>query len=341
MERLDRQIVHCLLRDGRLAFRRIAEVLDVSEQTVARRYRGMHADGAIRVHVAANEQALGLRRWFVRIQCRPDAAWTLAETLAARADVSWVSVTSGGSEVICVSFSDPARVDRSVLHRLPRTSQVLNFTAFTVLHMYVGSATKWLAFDDPLTSEQASLVTTRPAKASRTEIRPDDERLLAELAADGRATVTALSRATGLPQSRVATRVDELLTGGAAHVAVDLAPAKFGFDAIAYLWLTVLPSAIDETGRAVSLMPETTFTATVSGTANLLATVTCRDLEALYTLVTSKIGALPAIRQVEVVPVLHRLKQGGTLVRHDRLVTPLSPAVAHAGSVTSVRRGWW
>ncbi|MFI9387091.1 Lrp/AsnC family transcriptional regulator [Kutzneria sp. NPDC052558] len=326
MERLDRQIVHCLLRDGRVAFRRIAEVLDVSEQTVARRYRAMHSDGAIRVHVAPNEHALGLRRWFVRIQCRPDAAWALAETLAARSDVSWVSVTSGGSEVICVSFSDPARVDRSVLHRLPRTSQVLSFTAFTVLHMYVGSATKWLAFDDPLTPAQATALlagraATAPPKTPRpgTELREEDEPLLAELAADGRATVTALSRATGMPQSRVAARVDELLTTGAAHVAVDLAPVQFGFDATAYLWLTVVPGAIDETGKALSLMPETTFTAAVSGTANLLVTVTCRDLEALYLFVTSKIGALPAIRQIEVVPVLHRFKQGGTLVRNERL----------------------
>lgn len=81
----------------------------------------------------------------------------------------------------------------------------------------------------------------------------------------------------------------------------------------------MVPGAIDETGKALSLMPETTFTAAVSGTANLLVTVTCRDLEALYILVTSQIGALSAIRQIEVVPVLHRLKQGGTLVRNDRL----------------------
>jgi len=73
------------------------------------------------------------------------------------------------------------------------------------------------------------------------------------------------------------------------------------------------------TSVALSLYPETTFTAAVTGTANLLVTVTCRDLAALYAFVTTKVGPLPAVRQVETVPVLHRLKQAGSRVRDGRL----------------------
>ena len=73
------------------------------------------------------------------------------------------------------------------------------------------------------------------------------------------------------------------------------------------------------TSAALSLYPETTFTAAVTGTANLLVTVTCRDLAALYAFVTTKVGPLPAVRQVETVPVLHRIKQAGTRVRDGRL----------------------
>ncbi|MFD1051161.1 Lrp/AsnC ligand binding domain-containing protein, partial [Kibdelosporangium lantanae] len=69
-----------------------------------------------------------------------------------------------------------------------------------------------------------------------------------------------------------------------------------------------------------AVMTETTFTAAVTGAANLLVTVTCRDIEDLYTFVTTKVGVLPAVRQVEVVPVLHRLKQAGTLIHNGRLV---------------------
>jgi hypothetical protein len=53
---------------------------------------------------------------------------------------------------------------------------------------------------------------------------------------------------------------------------------------------------------------------------NLLGTVTCPDLAALYAFVTAKVGLLSAVRQVEVVPVLRRLKQAGTRVRDGRLL---------------------
>jgi DNA-binding Lrp family transcriptional regulator len=323
VERIDRQIVQCLQRDGRAPFRRIAEALGVSEQTVARRYRALHNDGAVRVRAQLGDRVTGTQRWFVRVQCRPDAADVLADAIAGRDDVAWVSITSGGSEIVCVAFTDPGATRGSVLARLPRTSQVLSFTAFAVLHMHVSSDTKWLAYDDPLSAEQIAVL--RPAKpdAGRLPIptiRPDDAPLLAELGRDGRLGVVALAKATGWPQSRVSTRLDELLSSGALHVAVDLAPPLFGFRTSAYLWLTVTPGELDATGHALALHPETTFAAAVTGAANLLVTVTCRTIEDLYLYVTSKVGALPAVHQVEVVPVLHQLKQSGTRVHNGRLV---------------------
>jgi DNA-binding Lrp family transcriptional regulator len=326
MEALDLQIVQCLLRDGRAPFRRVAEALGVSEQTVARRYRGLLAAGALRVQVQPDERVTGQQRWFVRVQCRPDAAAALADSMAARDDVSWVSTTSGGSEIICVAFSDPAAEDGSVLTRLPRTRQVLSFTAYAVMHMHLGSSeAKWMPFDEPLTAAQVAVLHGGAGRAAAADpgpgpaIRADDAPLIAELGRDGRVGVVALARATGWPQSRVSARLTELLASGAMHVSTDLAPGLFGFHATAYLWLTVTPGDLHQTGQALSLHPETTFTAAVTGTANLLVTVTCRDLAALYAFVTLKVGPLEAVRQVEVVPVLHRLKQAGALVRGGRL----------------------
>jgi DNA-binding Lrp family transcriptional regulator len=326
MEAIDLQIVQCLLRDGRAPFRRIAAALGVSEQTVARRYRGLLAAGALRVQVQPDERVTGRQRWFVRVQCRPDAAAALADSMAARDDVSWVSITSGGSEITCVAFSDPADEESSVLSRLPRTRQVLSFTAFAVLHMHLASSeAKWMPFDLPLTPGQVAVLhggAEPPAAAASVPdraIRPDDAPLVAELARDGRAGVVALARATGWPQARVSARLADLLASGAIHVTTDLAPGLFGFHATAYLWLTVTPGDLHQTGQALSQHPETTFTAAITGTANLLVTITCRDLAALYGFVTAKVGPLAAVRQVEVVPVLHRFKQAGTRVRDGRL----------------------
>ena len=326
MDRVDRQIVHCLQRDGRASFRRIADVLGVSEQTVARRYRALHHAGAVRVLVLTDARSLGAQTWFTRILCRPDTTDALAETLAARDDVSWVTTTSGGGELACVTRSNPADGQGSVLlQRLPKASQVLSFTACSVLHMHVGGEAEWLAFDDPLTPRQVAALVEgssrgRGSSASPVAVTDEDRPMLAELARDGRAGVVALARATGWPVTRVSSRLDELLSSGAAGVEVDLAPGLFGFHAMAYLWLTVAPGDLHETGRALSLHPETSFAAAVTGAANLLTVVTCRDADALYTYVTTKVGALSAVRQLEIVPVLRRVKQAGTRIRNGRLL---------------------
>jgi DNA-binding Lrp family transcriptional regulator len=324
VDRIDRQIVHCLQRDSRASFRRIADVLGVSEQTVARRYRALHGDGSLRVIVLPDPRASGEQMWFARVLCRPGSADALADAIAARDDVSWVSITAGGGEILCVTRSAPAAAHGTVLlDRLPRTNQVLSFTACAVLHMYVGGDAEWMALDDPLSAEQ--LATLRedamPIEQSPPagSIRDDDAPLLAALAADGRASVVDLARTTGWPQSRVSARLEELLRTGAARADLDLAPQQFGFHALAYLWLTVAPGDLQATGRALSLQPETGFAAAVTGSANLMTAVTCRDTDALYTYVTTKVGALPAVRQAEIVPVVRRVKQAGTRMRHGRL----------------------
>lgn len=324
MDQIDRRIVQCLLYDGRAPFSRIAEVAEVSQQTVARRYRALCAHGAVRVRALPSHRARGEATWFVRIQTRPGATDTLAEALAAREDTAYVSTTSGGSEIVCQIRTDPRRASGSVLHRLPRTAQVLAYQAHAVLHTHVGDGTKWRAFDDPLAPDQLSrLRRNTPAPAPDRPggtLRENDAPLLAELARDGRAGIAELARATGWPETRVSTRLDELLTTGALHLAVDLAYPRFGFDAVAYLWLTVTPGRLTAIGNALAQHPETTFAAAVTGSANLLVTVTCRTLEDLYRYVTAKIGAPDAVRQAEVVPVLHRLKQAGTRLDNGRLL---------------------
>ena len=328
MDRTDRRIVQCLLYDGRAPFRRIAEVADVSQQTAARRYRALRTDGAVRVRALPSHNARGEATWFVRIQTRPDATETLAEALAAREDTAYVSTTSGGAEIICQTRTDPRHANGSVLHRLPRTAQVLAYQAHAVLHMHLGDGSKWLAFDDPLTpgqlvhlrggtrSDWGKPVSDQPGAT----LRESDAPLLTELTRDGRASIAELARATAWPEARVSARLDELLTGGALHIAVDLAYSRFGFDATAYLWLTVTPGQLTTIGDTLAQHPETTFAAAVTGSANLLVTVTCRTLEDLYHYVTTKIGALDAVRQVDVVPVLNRHKQAGTRLKDGRLL---------------------
>src|SRR5215469_16855068 len=89
---LDRQLVHCLSVDGRAAFSQIAEILGVSDQTVARRYRKMRSSGALRAVGLKSRKRLGALGWFLRMRCVPGAGSGIAMALARRPDTTWVQL---------------------------------------------------------------------------------------------------------------------------------------------------------------------------------------------------------------------------------------------------------
>ena len=84
---VDRQLVRALQLEPRASFSRLAATLDVSEQTIARRYRRLRRDGLLRIVGVVDPRALGQTDWMVRLRCRPDGALAVAEALARR-DVS-------------------------------------------------------------------------------------------------------------------------------------------------------------------------------------------------------------------------------------------------------------
>lgn len=199
-DRLDLQILHALQVAPRAPFARIATVLDVSEQTVARRYQRMRGAGIVRVTALAEPtRQPDATYWTLRIGCRPGAAGTLAEALARRGDTAWISIGAGGAEITCqaeVSGSQPG-----LLHHLPRASNVLTFSAHQVLHRFPGRGEiDWIAPDghdlDPAARALLADGAGREPEptAADAKLTAADLPLLEALAQDGRASWAALER---------------------------------------------------------------------------------------------------------------------------------------------------
>jgi DNA-binding Lrp family transcriptional regulator len=328
---LEREITQALQIDPRAGFSRIAEVLGVSEQTVARRYRRLRGEGLLRVIGLVDPRSVGQSEWMVRVGCRPGGVGRLAEALARRDDVSWVTLTAGGSEIVCSVRSRSAEQrDELLLQRLPATSQVLTMEVYAVLHRFVGGAsTDWTGYGAALRPDQIkAMLAGRPEEADPGEpvvLRPEDGPLLDELAVDGRVSYAALAAAAGTTVGRVTRRLDALRRAGILYFDVDLASGLMGFTAPAYLWLTVGPGSLDAVGKQLAGHSEVAFAAAVSGSANLAASILCRDLEDLYRYVTTKVSAAAGVRQLEISPVLRRTKQAGTQMAGQRLATPSPP----------------
>jgi DNA-binding Lrp family transcriptional regulator len=325
LDRLDRQLLHALRIDGRVSFRRVAEVLGSSEQTIARRYRRLREGGVCRVLVLPAAAGPGLE-WFVRLGMRPGSADRFAEALAQRPDTSWVTINAGGAEIVCLTRpASPQQRDVLLLDRLPRTNHVTSIVAHAILRSFSRTRyERWSAYGDELEQDQQdALLSEEPDPDAGARIEAGDRDLIAALAKDGRASYADLAAATGWSPSRVTRRLEALLRSGALYVDVDLALDLLGFPTVANVWMTVAPSDLEEVGWHVAGLAATAYAAAVSGPSNLYASVVCRDTSELYSYLSHEIGAIGAVRATELSPVIRRVKQSGSILQGSRLPPPV------------------
>jgi DNA-binding Lrp family transcriptional regulator len=320
IDQLDRQIIHALVLDGRVPFSRIAAVVGVSEQTVARRYRRMDAATIVRVVGVPEWQRFGESNWIVRLQCVPDAAAAVADALARRADTAWVQLISGGTEIMCVVRPTDGRSRHDLLLRqLPASRRIVAVSAQSVLHMFRGGTSHWRGATGALSREQAAALCPpanghEPLAQEPAGLGPDDRVLLAELARDGRASYAELAHATHWHESTVRRRISELRAAGVLFLDVDIEEAAFGIRTKAHLWMSVAPAKLAEVGEALARHPEIPFVAATTGTSNLLASVLFADDYALYQYLTGRIASLDGVNAVDVSPIIRTAKRAATVL---------------------------
>jgi DNA-binding Lrp family transcriptional regulator len=304
-------------------FRRVADVLHVSEQTIARRYQRLRNHGVVRVVGLVDIGRSAQTDWQLRLRARSDHVVPLATALAARDDVSWVSLGSGGTEVLA-SLSSPSAADRDdlLLRRLPGSTRVLDMAALAMLHRFAGPEGHDFRLPSKLVgpAEAADLLVPRAwLAADAPALRPDDGPLIAALADDGRASVAQLARASGFSEARTGQRLRLLIASGRVYIDVDIAQEAFGYRSSAHLFLTVEPRHLDTAGTTLAVHPSVAFAAATTGSTNLYVVAVMTDPALLYRFVNEELGGLDGVRQVEIIPILRWIKQAGTLVEGQRL----------------------
>ncbi|MFJ2953856.1 Lrp/AsnC family transcriptional regulator [Streptomyces sp. NPDC087270] len=325
LDLLDRRLVHALQIDGRAPFSRLAEVLGVSDQTVARRYGRLRREKTVRVLGLADPLRIGLTPWMVRVRCTPDAAGSIGAALARRTDTRWVNLISGGTEISCLTqAAAPGHDDTLLLQKLPRTPRVVQVTAHAMLHMFFGKDLSPVSRSSALTPDEIAALTPPDAPDNPTRgpagvptgppadpvpLGPGDHLMCDALAQDGRTSAAELAAVTRWSQSTVRRRLSELRSAGVLYYDLDFGNGLFKSELRAALWLEVEPARLAEVGAALADHSEVAFAAATTGATNIYASVSCKDPEALYRYLTGPVAALPGLRRTETAPI-HRLLKG-------------------------------
>ncbi|MDQ0798257.1 Lrp/AsnC family transcriptional regulator [Streptomyces sp. B1I3] len=296
LDLLDLRLLHALQLDGRASFSKIADVLGVSDRTVARRFGRLRTTGTARVVGVPDSRRTGHAEWLVRLRGLPSATAPLARALARRPDTAWVTVVSSGTEIVCIfRVAEEGAAPLEALGRLPQITQV---DAQRLLHPVMNH--RWTGRTSALTADQiAALRPPATADTGPVDLTDLDHRLLPVLAADGRAPYPHLARQVGWSESAVRRRMEDLRRIGVLQLDVEVAPALFGFSAQCLLWLTVTPARLGSVARALAADPEAAFVGTTTGTYHLIAIAVCRDANALHIYLTERIGSLNGIDHME------------------------------------------
>jgi len=321
----------------------LAAVLGVSDQTIARRYRRLADTAGLRVTGLVHGTRAGWVDWLVRLQVAPGSAQRIADNLAQRPDTRWVRLYSGGTEIVCtLQARTPEQRNALFLRGLPGSRNVTTITAQSILHVfspvaYVGHASALAAeqlaalakaapepspeWEDVATMETMETMETEktsvpdPAQAwipsGATQLRAEDDPLLAELAQDGRAAVADLAAATHWHESTVRRRIEELRRAGLLYFDIDVDDSVLGVNASVMLWLKIEPASLEAAGRTIAAHPEIPFAAATTGATNLAASAVFRDTRQLYAYLTTRLADLPGLQSVESAPIIGTFKRTG------------------------------
>jgi DNA-binding Lrp family transcriptional regulator len=322
VDELDHCIVHALRIDGRAPFSRIAEVLDVSTQTVARRYRRMSSELSLRVVGVVNPRRPSGEKWILRLTASPNTAERVAQSLARRNDTTWVRRMSGGNEICFVTATNSVAQHSLLLYEIPLAPSITEVSAHRLLHTYLGGPTAWQGHTTALTNgQQEQLHQAFDSLDGADEHEPltaltqTDWHLLTALQRNGRISYTDLAVETGLSSSTVTRRLAALQAGGMLTFDVEIGAEVYGITTQDLLWMSVAPAHLNQVARTLTQHRELAFLASTTGSTNLVALVLCRTPTELHDYLAHGLGALDSIRTLETTPVQRTLKASSPFLR--------------------------
>lgn len=277
MDEVDEAVVELLEVDGRLPHREIARAVGLSRSAAAARVQRLITSGQVVIRGAVHPEVLGRGSLaHVSVSVHGPAA-PVADRLARRDDVPFLSLTSGQHGLVAEIRSGSARdVDRGVaeFRGMPGVSGVDTLTYVEVMRDVVG-----------------------PVGDVRTDVDDTDRALLARLQEDGRASYVELATAVGLSPAGARRRVVRLLESNVVRVGAVVRHSGQDRQSAMGVGIRLAGDHHDVTA-ALASMSSVIFIARTLGRFDVLVTVRAFSAGQLVE-VLDAVRGLPGVRGLE------------------------------------------
>ncbi len=318
MPALDDTDLACLIAlqaDPRASWRELGAATGIAERTVARRIKRLMDADALRVIAEADPLATGrgvvLHAW---VRCRSGRVAEAAEALASLAITQLVVTLAGTADLMAeLTLADAADMPDVVTRVLPSIDGVEQVEARLVLRPF-RRAGQWRIQADGAAPEGPD-----PASQTPVALTEPEQRIVAHLMRDGRASLAELSAHAEVSEPTAQRLLQHLVERRALSFRVEVEPALVGFPVEAVISVQVRPQAVDALAAHLALDPNTRCLFGTSGASQLFWHVLCRDSLHLWDVVTRRLGELDGVLASEVGVVMRAYKRCGIVREGARL----------------------
>ncbi len=318
MPALDDTDLACLIAlqaDPRASWRELGAATGIAERTVARRIKRLMDADALRVIAEADPLATGrgvvLHAW---VRCRSGRVAEAAEALASLGITQLVVTLAGTADLMAeLTLADAADMPDVVTRVLPSIDGVEQVEARLVLRPF-RRAGQWRIQVDGAAPEAPD-----PASQTPVALTEPEQRIVAHLMRDGRASLAELSAHAEVSEPTAQRLLQHLVERRALSFRVEVEPALVGFPVEAVISVQVRPQVVDALAAHLALDPNTRCLFGTSGASQLFWHVLCRDSLHLWDVVTRRLGELDGVLASEVGVVMRAYKRCGIVRAGARL----------------------
>lgn len=289
----DFKCVHILLKQPLSTWREVAEKLDVTERTVARRMQRLLDDNVFRILGDTNPLILkkgGVHH--VWIKCKLGMVDNVATSLKKMNNCKLTLSLTGSYDLFAeFHFDTNEEMLEYTFQVIPAIDGVQSCDNNAVLRHF----------------KQAG----NHSYNQETSFTKEERRLIELLLQDGRAKIIDLAATLGLSPPTVKGMMDQLIAKRMLSYKLDIEPILIGYDTEAIVCLEVTPSEMPAVIEALQDSPLTRCLFGTSGKSQIFWHVVHNDNNALWNLVWELLKDFKGINHMNLNMVLHAYKRSG------------------------------